>query len=50
MEKSKEIVKRNRKPIQYNINSIYDSNGKDIKVLLEEIFKNYCIDEFKKVS
>ena len=50
MEDNNKIKKREKKQRQYNIDSLYNKEGKDIRILLEEIFINYCIDEFKKVS
>lgn len=50
MEDDKKIKKKDKRAIKYNINSKYNEEGKDIKILLEEIFINYCIGEFKKVS
>lgn len=48
MKENKKVAKKEKKLTQYNINSIFDINGKDIKVLMEEIFINYCLDEFRK--
>ena len=50
MEDNEKIKKVGRNPRQYNIDSLYNKDGKDLKTLLEEIFINYCIDEFKKVG
>ncbi len=48
MIKNDKKITNKKKTIKYNIYSIYNKNGKEMQMLLEEIFINYCMNEFRK--
>lgn len=38
---------KNKKDI-YKVTEIFNENGKNIKVIMEDIFKTYCLEQIEK--